>query len=91
MDENRINQIKLKLLKYNDLIAWKNNATCTSVSEMVAAAKMNLDCGKDKTILLMPNKGFHAWVAYCFVYTRLYNRDRPDDEPELLDIIRTVL
>ena len=91
MDEDRINRIKLKLLKFNELITWKNNATCSSIKEMVAAAKLNLDSGKENTIALMPNRGFHAWVSYCFVYTRLYNRDRPDDEPELLDIIRTVL
>ena len=91
MSEEKIARIKVKLLKYNELIEWKNNASCSNISEMVAAAKMDLDAGREKTEMLMPDRSFHQWVEYCFIYTRLYNRDRPEDTPQLLDIIRTVL
>ena len=91
MPEEKIAKIKTKILKYQTLIRWRNNATCSTIKEMVAAAKMDLDAGLEQTLALMPDRGFHCWVSYCFIFTRLFNRDRPDDEPALLDIIRTAL
>ena len=89
MDETRIAKIKLQIIKYQDQIQWKSNATCLTVDELSRAAKMNLDAGKDQTLALMPSQGFHDWVKFAFVFTRLINRDRPEDEPMLLDILRT--
>ena len=91
MPDAKIEKIKLRILQYQSKIQWKSNATCNDLSELVRAAKMNLDAGFDQTVALMPNKSFHAWVSYAFVYTRLINRDRPEDAPELLDIIRTAI
>ena len=91
MPEEKIAKIKTKILKYQTLIRWRNNATCSTIKEMVTAAKMDLDAGLEQTLALMPDRGFHCWVSYCFIFTRLFNRDRPDDEPALLDIIRTAL
>ena len=61
------------------------------MNELARAAKMNMDAGLEQTTALMPDKCFHSWVTYAFVYTRLINRDRPEDEPQLLDILRTAL
>ena len=91
MPDAKIERIKLQILKYQSKIKWKSNATCNDINELVRAAKMNLDAGYERTVALMPNKSFHAWVSYAFVYTRLINRDRPEDSPELLDIIRTAI
>ena len=52
---------------------------------------MDLDAGKVKTMELMPENGFHDWVKYAYVFTRLYNRDRPAGAKKLLCIIRMVL
>ena len=89
MDDARITKIKLQIIKYKDKIQWKSNAICNDVGELARAAKLNLDAGKDRTLELMPAQGFHEWVKYASTFTRLVNRDRPEDEPELLDIIRT--
>lgn len=89
MNDTRISKIKLQILKYQDRIQWKSNATCNDIDELARAAKLNLDAGKDRTLELMPAQGFHDWVTFAFVFTRLINRDRPEDEPELLDILRT--
>ena len=91
MPDAKIERIKLRILQLDSRIKWKANATCNNINELVRAAKMNLDAGKDQTVALMPVKSFHDWVSYAFVYTRLINRDRPEDEPELLDIIRTAI
>ena len=89
MNDERISRIKLQIIKYQDKIQWKTNATCNDIDELARAAKMNLDAGKEKTLALMPTQGFHDWVKFTFVFTRLLNRDRPEDAPELLDILRT--
>ena len=91
MDDTRIAKIKLQIIKYQDKIQWKSNAVCNDIDELVRAAKMNLDAGKEQTLALMPAQGFHDWVKFSFTFTRLVNRDRPDDAPELLDIIRTAI
>lgn len=89
MNEDRIARIKLQILKYQDQIKWKANAVCGDVDELARAAKMDMDAGKEQTLALMPSQGFHDWVKFSFVFTRLLNRDRPEDAPELLDILRT--
>ena len=89
MNDTRIAKIKLQILKYQDRIQWRSNAICNDVNELARAAKMDMDAGKDRTMELMPAQGFHDWVTFAFVITRLINRDRPEDEPELLDILRT--
>ena len=91
----KLNHDKLAIMrpridKYQKMIKWKGNAECNNIEEMVQAAKLGLDCGLEKTVELAPVSGFHQWVAYCFVHTRLYNRDRTSDMPELLCIIRMV-
>ena len=89
MNDERISRIKLQILKYQDQIQWKTNAVCNNIDELARAAKMDLDAGKNQTLALMPAQGFHDWVKFSFVFTRLLNRDRPEDAPELLDILRT--
>ena len=88
MNNTRIAKIKLQISKYENEIKWKSNAVCNDLDELARAAKMNLDAGKEQTLALMPGQGFHDWVTYAFVFTRLINRDRPEGAPELLDIIR---
>ena len=88
MSSERIKKIKLHTIKLQSKIKWRNNANCADLSEMVRAAKLNLDCGLDKTMELMPLTCFHQWVHFAFVITKLYNRDRPDDAPQLLCMIR---
>ena len=90
MNNDKLAVLKPRITKYQQLIQWKNNAECNTLDEMVQAAKLGLDCGIEKTNELMPDSGFHKWVSYCFVHTKLYNRDRTADMPELLCIIRTV-
>ena len=80
----KLNHDKLAIMrpridKYQKMIKWKGNAECNNIEEMVQAAKLGLDCGLEKTVELAPVSGFHQWVAYCFVHTRLYNRDRTSD------------
>ena len=82
--------MKPRVAKYQQLIQWKNNAVCNTLDEMVQAAKLGLDCGLEKTVELTPDSGFHKWVSFCFIHTKLYNRDRPAGTPVLLCIIRTV-
>ena len=89
MPDEKIAKLKLQILKLQPKIEWRSNAICNNVNELVRAAKMNMDAGLDQTTALMPDKCFHSWVSYAFVYTRLINRDRPEDEPQLLDILRT--
>ena len=90
LNSDKLAVMKPRVDKYQKLIKWKNNATCNTIDDMVQAAKLGLDCGLDRTKELAPETGFHDWVAYCFVHTRLFNRDRPDDSCELLCIIRMV-
>ena len=82
--------MKLQVAKFQKRIHWKNNAVCNGIDEMVQAAKMGLDCGIDQTNNLMPDRGFHEWVKFCYIHTTLYNRDRPAGADELLCIIRMV-
>lgn len=89
MSSARIQHIKLQTLKLEKTIKWKTNAQCADLDEMVRAAKLKLDCGKDRTMELMPTTGFHEWVRFAYVITALYNRDRPDGAPQLLCLIRT--
>ena len=91
LNTDKLAVMKLRVEKYQKLINWRNNAVCNSVNDLSQAAKMDLDCGLENTIKLMPTNGFHSWVAYCFAHTRLYNRDRPAGAPRMLCIIRTVL
>ena len=88
MSSARIQQIKLQTIKFQTQIRWKSNATCDNINEMVRAAKMDLDCGLERTLELMPTTCFHSWVHFAFVITRLYNRDRPANAPQLLCMIR---
>ena len=90
LNNDKLAVMKPRVAKYQQMIQWKNNAECNTLDEMVQAAKLGLDCGFEKTKELMPDSGFHKWVSYCFVHTKLYNRDRTADMPELLCIIRTV-
>ena len=83
--------MKLQVAKFQQKIKWKANASCTDLDELVQAAKMKLDVGLDKINDFMPQSCFHSWVKFTFVHTMLYNRDRPDDEPEMLCIVRMVL
>ena len=83
--------MKMQVTKYQKLIQWKENATCVDIDQMVRAAKMNLDAGKEKTMELMPEYGFHDWVKYVYIHTCLYNRDRPAGAKKMLCIIRMVL
>ena len=55
MSSERIKKIKLQTIKLQSKIRWKNNANCADLSEMVRAAKLNLDCGIDRTMELMPS------------------------------------
>ena len=89
MKSETIQHIKLQTLKYKEIIQWKTNASCQTLKEAARAAKLGLDCGKNKTMELMPATNFHEWVHFAYVITKLYNRDRPDDAPELLCMIRT--
>ena len=81
----------MNLKKLQSKITWKSNAVCNTVNELARAAKMDMDARLEQTTALMPEKCFHSWVTYAFVFTRLINRDRPEDEPQLLDILRTAL
>ena len=83
--------MKIQTAKFQTRIEWRNDAVCNSVDDMVAAAKMGMDCGLDQTIKLMPANCFHSWVKYCYTHTKLYNRDRPANASEMLCIIRMVL
>ena len=89
MSSARIQHIKLQTIKLEPTIQWKNNASCVDLREMAKAAKLGLDCGRDRTMEFMPTTGYHDWVHFAFVITKLYNRDRSDDAPELLCMIRT--
>ena len=71
------------LEKYWKFIAWKNNAVCQNLNEASRAANLQLDCGANRMRDLMPtNNCFHSWVTYCFVLTRLFNRDKLDGVEE---------
>ena len=83
--------MKLQVAKYQNRIQWRNDAVCNGVDEMVQASKMGMDCGREQTVKLMPTTSFHTWVKYCYVHTKLYNRDRPAGASEMLCIIRMVL
>ena len=83
--------MKLQVAKFQKRIQWRNDASCTGIDEMVQAAKKDMDCGIDQTNKLMPTHCYHAWVKFCYIHTKLYNRDRPADAGELLCIIRMVL
>ena len=88
---SRINKMKIQVAKFQNRISWRNDAICAGIDEMVQAAKMGMDCGLDQTNKLMPTNCFHAWVKFCFIHTKLYNRDRPAGASEILCIIRMVL
>ena len=89
MTSARIQHIKLQTLKLEPTIKWRSNAQCDDLDEMTRAAKLNLDCGKIRTMELMPSTDFHQWVRFAYVITALYNRDRPEGAPQLLCLIRT--
>ena len=88
----RVAKMKLQVDKFWKFISWKNNAVCQDINEASRAAKLQLDCGAERMRELMPtNNCFHNWVSYCFIITRLFNRDRPDGVEEVICIIRMVL
>ena len=92
INNEKVATMKLRVEKYWKFIQWKNNATCQDLQEATRAAKLQLDCGAERMMELMPkNNCFHSWVAFSFVMTRLYNRDKPSNAPEMLCIIRMVL
>ena len=87
----RINKMKIQVAKFQNRIQWKSNAICSGLDEMVQAAHKGMDCGLERTNQLMPDCGFHDWVKFCYIHTKLYNRDRPAGAGEMLCIIRMVL
>ena len=88
---SRINTMKIQVSKFQKRINWRNDASCTNIDDMVQAAKKEMDCGLERTNSLMPLNGFHDWVKFCYIHTKLYNRDRPAGASEMLCIIRMVL
>ena len=88
----RVAKMKLQVDKYWKFISWKNNAVCQDINEATRAVEMNLDCGSEKMTQFLPkNNCLNSWIKFCFIMTRLYNRDRPAGASELLCILRTVL
>lgn len=77
-------RLKMQIDKYWKQIQWKNNAVCQNLDEASRAAKLLLDCGATQMLNMMPkNNCFHGWVKFCYVMTRLYNRDRPENSQEI--------